>query len=205
MNVELFIAGTDTPSAIVEWAMAEVLHNPKIMAKAKQEFSANFGKSENIREKDMTQLPYVTAIIKETIRLHGPTSLLLPHYSQTDVELRGYYIPKHTLIYVNAWGISRDKMYWDEPEVFNPERFMNSEFDFQGQSSCFLPFGAGRRICLGYSLGVRMMFLMIATFIHRFDWKLPDGLTPENMNMEEKASATLHKKDPLVSIPLSNN
>lgn len=128
---ELFIGGTDTTTTTVEWVMAELLHNPTILAGAKQELLDKivFGKS--VQEKTY-QLPYLDAIIKETLRLHPTIPFLLPHRSEEEVEVSGYTIPKHTKVFVNAWTIFRDPAYWDEPTVFKPERFMNQEFDYRG-------------------------------------------------------------------------
>ncbi|KAG9151762.1 hypothetical protein Leryth_002051 [Lithospermum erythrorhizon] len=201
MLQELFIAGSDTSSTTSEWVMAELLHHPNIMAKVKKELEENI-KGENVREGDIPKLRYLRAVIKETIRLHATSPLLLPHRSEADIDVCGFFIPKHTRILINVYQISRDPAYWDEPLKFKPERFMNSEIDFQGRHYCFIPFGAGRRICPGWNLGIRMMTLMLATLVHNFDWKLPNGMTPEEMDMKDKFGITLQKAEPLFAIPM---
>ncbi|KAI3453621.1 hypothetical protein Pfo_010284 [Paulownia fortunei] len=203
---EIFIGGTDTSTITVEWAMAELLHNPTILSIAKQELSENITPGKTVQEQDIAQLPYLTAVIKETMRLHPTAPLLLPHQAEQDVEIQvnavGYTIPKHTRIWVNAWSISRDATYWDEPTRFVPERFLNSGIDFRGRDFSFLPFSAGRRICPGLNLAVRMVSLIFATLVQKFDWKLPGGMAPEDMDMTDKFGVTLRKAEPLVAIPL---
>nr|XP_027082652.1 geraniol 8-hydroxylase-like [Coffea arabica] len=199
--MDLFIGGTDTTSATMEWAMAELLHNPDKMAKAKQELNQKIGSGSSVKEQDILQLPYLDAVIKETMRLHPTAPLLLPHRAETDVELCGYIIPKHAQVFVNTWSITRDTAYWKEPTIFRPERFLNSDIDFRGRDLSFIPFGAGRRICPGVSLGVRMVNLLLATLIHNFDWKLPSGMETKDMDMKDKFGITLQKAEPLAAIP----
>ncbi|KAK4400540.1 cytochrome [Sesamum angolense] len=167
--VEIFIAGTDTSTSTVEWVMAELLHNPTILSKGKQELSEIITPGGIIQEQDIARLPYLTAVIKET-RMHQTSPLLLPHLAEQDVDIQGYTIPKHTRI----WGN-----------------------DFK-----FTPFSAGRRICPGMNLALRKVALIVVNLIKPFDWKLPNGMAPEDMGMTEKFGVTLRKAEPLVAIPL---
>ncbi|XP_057462489.1 cytochrome P450 76T24-like [Actinidia eriantha] len=200
---DLFIGGTDTTTTTMEWAMAELLRNPAIMAKAKQELAQTISPKSVLQEQHITQLPYLEAVIKETMRLHPTAPLLLPHRAETDVEVCGYTIPKHTQVLVNFWSVAHDPAYWpDGPGQFVPERFVGSEVDFRGRDMRFIPFGAGRRMCPGLGLGVRMVNLLLANLVHHFDWKLPDGLVPEEMDMKDKFGITLQKAVPLVVIPV---
>ncbi|KAM3748270.1 hypothetical protein ACB098_05G095200 [Castanea mollissima] len=198
---DFFIGGTDTTSATIEWAMTELLRNPDIMAKAKQELAETIGIGESIQEKDIPRLPYLQAVLKETMRLHPIAPFLLPR-SLIDVEVCGYTIPKHTQVIVNAWAIARDPMYWDKPTQFKPERFIDSKVDFRGTNFSFMPFGSGRRICPGLDLAVRMLSLFLASLIHHFDWKLPDRMAPEDIDIKDKFGLTLQKAVALVAIPV---
>lgn len=185
--------------------MAELLHNPDKMARAKQELIEKIGSGSSVKEQDILQLPYLDALIKETMRLHPTAPLLLPHRGETDVELWGYIIPKHTQVFVNTWSITRDTAYWKEPTMFRPERFLNSDIDFRGRDLSFIPFGAGRRICPGVPLGVRMVNLLLATLAHNFDWKLPNCMTPRKMDMKDKFGITLQKAESLAAIHLGES
>ncbi|XP_052210399.1 geraniol 8-hydroxylase-like [Diospyros lotus] len=200
---DLFIGGTDTTSTTIEWAMTELLRNPTIMAKAKTELALTIGSKRSIQEQDLPKLPYLDAIIKETMRLHPTAPLLLPHRAETEVEVCGYTIPKHTQILVNAWSMAQDASYWVQPKNFTPERFLSSEVDFVGKNFAFIPFGAGRRICPGLGLGIRMLKLVLANLLYHFDWKLPNGMLPQELDMQDKFGVTLQKAIPLVAIPVA--
>ncbi|KDP25562.1 hypothetical protein JCGZ_20718 [Jatropha curcas] len=199
---DLFIGGTDTTTTTMEWVMAELLHNPNMMAKAKQELVETIGKEKTIEEKDIIQLPYLQSILKETMRLHTTAPLLLPHKAKMDIEICGYTIPKDTKVLVNAWALARDPKYWDDPTEFLPERFMKLGIDFRGTCFYYVPFSSGRRICPGLGLGVRMMSLLLASLIHQFDWKLPNGMAINDMDMSDQFGTTLQKATPLTAIPL---
>lgn len=198
---DLFIAGSETTSSTVEWAIAEALHNPQIMKKIQAELEEVLGKDGRVEERDIDRLPYLHAMVKETLRLHPPAPLLIPHRAESSCEVAGYMIPKDTQVLINAWAIGRDPIMWDEPTEFKPERFMESDIEYRGQNFELIPFGAGRRICPGLPLAHRMVHVIIASLFHYFDWSLPDGVTPENMDMSEKFGITLQRASPLIAVP----
>uniref|UniRef100_A0A1W7HBW3 Cytochrome P450 n=1 Tax=Scoparia dulcis TaxID=107240 RepID=A0A1W7HBW3_SCODU len=200
--MDLFIGGTHSTTTTLEWALAQLLHNPPILFKAKQELSQVLATPKLVQEYDIPNLPYLDAVLKEAMRLHPTAPLLLPHRAEQDVEIQGYTIPKHTQVFVNAWSILRDPTYWDDPTSFKPERFLNSDIDFRGRDFSYIPFGSGRRICPGLNLGVRMVSVILANLVHNFDWKLPNGMKPEDMEMKDRFGITLQKDEPLVVIPM---
>ncbi|VAH54072.1 unnamed protein product [Triticum turgidum subsp. durum] len=195
---DLFAAGSDTSSSIVEWAMTELLQNPSSLAKACNELEQVIGPTRNIEEADIVRLPYMQAIIKETFRLHPPAPLLLPRQPEVALKIAGYTIPKGSRIFVNVWAIGRDKDVWDEPEKFMPERFLlGSTIDFRGADFALLPFGAGHRICPGMTLATRMVHLILASLLHQFKWSLPAEMERDGIDMEDKFGLTLTKVVPL--------
>ncbi|EYU36335.1 hypothetical protein MIMGU_mgv1a004314mg [Erythranthe guttata] len=196
--VDLFVAGTDTTSSTVEWAMTELLLNPEKMANAKNELTTLIGKNKQVQESDISKLPYLRALVKETFRYHPGGPLLIPHKAEDDVEINGYTIPKDTQILVNVWAIGRDSSIWSNPDSFEPERFLDSKVDFKGQDFELIPFGSGRRMCPGLPLVDRMLHLTVASLIHNFDWKLEAGV---KLDTEEKFGLSLHKAVPLEAIP----
>ncbi|CAI0420712.1 unnamed protein product [Linum tenue] len=200
-TMDLFVAGTDTTTSTLEWAMTELLRNSSTLAKAKKELDQIIGKDIQLRESDIPRLPYLQAIVKETFRLHPTTPLLLPRKATADVEIHGFTIPKGAQILVNVWAIGRDSTTWDDPKSFVPERFLGSKVDVKGNNFELLPFGAGRRTCPGQSLALRMLHMMLGSLVHGFNWKLPDGLKLETLDMEEKFGLTLQKAKPLFAIP----
>ena len=163
--------------------MAELLRNPDKLVKARKELSQTVGK-------------YVT-VVKETLRLHPPGPLLVPHKCDEMVSISSFNVPKNTQILVNVWAMGRDPTIWENPTIFMPERFLKCEIDFKGHDFKLIPFGAGKRICPGLPLAHRTMHLIVASLVHNFEWKLADGLIPEHMNMEEQYAITLKKVQPL--------
>ncbi|CAL5207892.1 unnamed protein product [Lathyrus oleraceus] len=202
LSVDLFVAGTDTVTSTVEWAMAELLRNPNVMSKAKSELNQLIGKGNLVEESDIAKLPYLQAIVKETFRLHPAVPLLLPRKAEIELEINGYKVPKGAQVLVNVWAIGRDPNLWDNPNEFLPERFLGSDIDFKGRNFELTPFGSGRRICPGLPLAIRVLFLMLGLFINCFDWKLEGGIKPEDMNMDDKFGLTLEKAQPLLAIPI---
>lgn len=200
--LDLFLAGTDTTANTLEWAMAELLHNPSILLKAQEEMDQIIGKGNPIEEVDLAQLPYLQAIIKETLRFHPPTPLLLPRKAEEDVEICGFTIPKGAQVLVNAWAIGRDESTWDKPELFQPERFLGLEIDVKGQHFELIPFGAGRRICPAVGTANRMLQIMLASLVHSFDWKLDGATGAEDMDMEDESGITVRKAQRLCAIPV---
>ncbi|XP_023553650.1 geraniol 8-hydroxylase-like [Cucurbita pepo subsp. pepo] len=196
--LELFAAGSDTTAATLQWAMAELLRNPKKLAKAQVEIRQVLGKNKPVEEADIPRLPYLQAVVKEALRLHPAVSLLLPRKAIQEVEIAGFTIPKDAQVLVNAWAIGRDPMSWENPESFEPERFIGSEIDVRGQSFEMIPFGGGRRICPGLPLAMRMMPLMLGSLISFFDWKVEDEF---EINMEDKFGIVVEMTHPLRAIP----
>ncbi|KAH1074870.1 hypothetical protein J1N35_027198 [Gossypium stocksii] len=198
----LFIAGSETSATTTEWAMAELLRNPQVMQKAKKELLEVIGSERTVKESDIDELPYLQAVVKETLRLHPAAPLLLPYKARNDVEICSFTIPKGAHALVNIWAMNRDPKYWNQPLTFAPERFTGSKIDYKGGSFEFIPFGAGRRLCLGLPLATRMVHLMLASMILSFDWKLPQGINPEDLDMQEHFGMTLKKAVPLYAIPV---
>ncbi|KAL3523029.1 hypothetical protein ACH5RR_015863, partial [Cinchona calisaya] len=196
---ELFTGGSDTSSSTIEWAMTELIKKPKCLEKIRQELEREI--SENIiKEPDLSRLSYLHACVKETLRLHSPTPLLLPRRAIETCQVMNYTIPEDTQVVVNVWAIARDPNVWEDPLTFNPERFLHSELDFKGNDFELLPFGAGRRICPGMNMGIRQVLLILASLIHHFEWFLPDNMLPQQLDMSEKFGVTLKKEKPLVII-----
>ncbi|KEH43874.1 putative geraniol 8-hydroxylase [Medicago truncatula] len=202
LSHDLFVAGTDTTASTLEWAMTELIRNPEAMLKAKKELGKMIGCSVPLEESDISKLPYLQAIIKETLRLHPPVPLLLPRKAERNVDIGGYTIPKDAQVMVNVWTIGRDPTIWLNPTLFSPERFLGSDIDVKGRNFELVPFGAGRRICPGLQLANRMLLLMLGSLVNSFDWKLEGDMKPEDMDMNDKFGITLQKAQPLRVVPV---
>ncbi|XP_016567381.2 geraniol 8-hydroxylase isoform X1 [Capsicum annuum] len=201
MLLDLFAAGIDPTTTTLEWAMAEVLKNPEIMKKVQVELAEIIEKELPIEEADVSQLPFLQCIIKETLRMHPSAPLLLPRTVEQDVELCDYIIPKSSQVLINVWAIGRDSTFWEDPLVFKPERFLSLDLDIQGQNFEMIPFGDGRRMCPGLPLALRMLSVMLGSLLNSFNWKLEADIEPEELDMEEKFGITLAKARPLRAIP----
>nr|AGI16385.1 flavonoid 3', 5'-hydroxylase [Ribes nigrum] len=198
--LNLFTAGTDTSSSIIEWSLAEMLKNPSIMKRAHDEMDQVIGRNRRLEESDLSKLPYLQAICKETFRKHPSTPLNLPRVSSEPCEVNGYYIPKDTRLSVNIWAIGRDPNVWENPLEFTPERFLtgkNAKIDPRGNDFELIPFGAGRRICAGTRMGIVLVEYILGTLVHSFDWKMKDRV---ELNMDEAFGLALQKAVPLAAL-----
>lgn len=151
-------------------------------------------------ENDYSRLPYIEAIIMETVRLHPLSTLLAPHHAIEDCKVAGFDISKGTTVLINTWTIGRDPRSWDAPQEFWPERFMGKETDMLGSNFALLPFGSGRRRCPGYKLGLKIVRTTLANLLHGFELKLVEGMRPEDISLEEQYGLTTHPKHPLAII-----
>ncbi|KAM0940841.1 putative cytochrome P450 [Dioscorea sansibarensis] len=198
--LNMLAAGTSTSFIFLEWAMSELIQNPKVMKKLKEEAKSVVGKGSVVTEENVNKMPYLKVVVKEVLRLHPPAPLLLPRETIDETELEGYKIPAKTRVLINAWAIGRDPKSWDAPEEFIPERFMKNDLDFRGQDFEFIPFGVGRRICPGMQFAVATIEFALANLVHQFDWEMPNGLSAEDLNMDEAQGLTMHRKYPLVLV-----
>lgn len=123
----LFIAGTDTTSTTVEWAIDELIRHPPILAQAQQELDSVVSKDRLVAESDLPNLTFLQAIVKETLRLHPSTPLSLPRIANESCDINGYFIPKGATLLVNVWAIGRDPTVWAEPLEFRPQRLCQVE------------------------------------------------------------------------------
>lgn len=178
--------------------MAELIQNPTAFSKVREETDRVIGRGSPVRESDIACLPYLQAVVKETFRMHPSTPLLLPRRVREDTEIMGFTVPRGAQVLVNVFAIGRDPESWEDPEVFRPERFLGSEIDVKGRNFELIPFGAGRRICPGYPLALRVLPLMVASLVREFDWK-PEG---GDVNMEDVLGLSLRKATPLRAIPI---
>ncbi|KAL2330865.1 hypothetical protein Fmac_018446 [Flemingia macrophylla] len=201
---DMFFAGTDTASTTLEWAMTELLRHPSVIKKLQDESRRVARDRNHINEEDLCHMPYLKAVVKETLRFHTPLPVLVQRRCMQDIKLNDYHVEAGTMVLVNAWAIARDPMYWDEPEEFKPERFLNSSIDVKGNNfELLIPFGAGRRGCPGTMFAMVVIELALANLIHQFDWALPDG--DNTIDMSETIGLVMHRKTPLTAVATPNN
>ncbi|WMV07210.1 hypothetical protein MTR67_000595 [Solanum verrucosum] len=114
-----------------------------------------------------------------------------------EVDINGYTIPLKTKVMVNTWAIGRDPKYWNDSESFKPERFEHNYMDFVGNNFEYVPFGSGRRNCPGISFGLANVYFPLAQLLYHFDWKLPSGIKPSDLDLTESAGLTCARKSNL--------
>ncbi|XP_009802012.1 cytochrome P450 71AU50-like [Nicotiana sylvestris] len=199
--LDMLIASMDTASTAIDWTFTELLRHPNVMKKLQNELEQVVGTNRMVEESDLEKLDYLDMVVKEGFRLHPVAPLLLPRESIEDCIVDGFDIPKGSRILVNTWAIGRDPEAWPEPEKFKPERFVGSNIDLRGRDFQLLPFGSGRRSCPGLQLGLTIVRLVLAQLVHCFDWELPNGMAPEDLDMTEKFGLVTARAQHLVAIP----
>ncbi|KAJ3696973.1 hypothetical protein LUZ61_000678 [Rhynchospora tenuis] len=197
---DMFINGTDTSSATLTWIMTELMRNPRVMAKARDEVRKKAGNKGKVEEDDLQDLTYLKLVVKETMRLRTPVPLVPRETTETCV-IQGHELPPKSRVIINARAICLDQNTWENPEEFRPERFVDSNVDFISQDFSLVPFGVGRRSCPGINFALPVVELVLANLLYCFDWELPADMTKEELDVEEELGLAVHKKNPLVLMP----
>ncbi|KAL0403116.1 UNVERIFIED_CONTAM: putative (S)-N-methylcoclaurine 3'-hydroxylase isozyme 2 [Sesamum radiatum] len=199
--LELLLAGTDTTTLTIIWALADLIKNNNARSKLRDELTVRIG-DKTIQESEIMDLPYLQACIRESIRLHPPVPFLLPRRATQSSKVMDCIIPKGSRVIINTWAMARDPSVWDDPSSFIPERFLDSSMDFKGNDFEYVPFGSGRRMCPGWPMAARVVPYVVASLIHSFNWFLPGYNDPSELNMDEIYLLALRKKQPLQLIPI---
>ncbi|XP_020191526.1 cytochrome P450 93G2 [Aegilops tauschii subsp. strangulata] len=198
--IDIFTAGSDTTATTVEWMLADLLNHPDCLQKLRAELDAVVGRSRVVGEPDVAQMPYLQAVLKETLRLRPP-AVFAQREAIEPIHVRGYTIPVKTSVFFNIFSIGRDAAYWEEPLEFRPERFMpggaGEAVDPKGQHMQLMPFGSGRRACPGMGLAMQAVPAFLAALVQCFDWEVPNP----PLDMEEEAGLVTARKQPLVLLP----
>ncbi|XP_042005869.1 cytochrome P450 71A6-like [Salvia splendens] len=154
--LNMFVSRTDTSSTTIEWTMVELIRNPTTM-KTLQNEVRKVVESKGIIEEEDKKMPYLKAVIKESLRLHLPVPLLIPRESTHDTKVLGYDVASGTRVLINAWAIARGPCLKENPEEFYLERFLDTSIDYKGLHFELIPFGSGRRDCPGITFAVAIL------------------------------------------------
>lgn len=195
---EFLNGGTDTTGTAVEWGIAQLIANPEVQRKLYEEIQNVVGSSDRkVDEKDVENMPYLEAVVKELLRKHPPTPFSLTHAVTETTMLAGYDIPTDVNVDIFLSGISDDPNVWSDPERFDPNRFLGGE-QGGGNDMRMLPFGVGRRICPGLTMATVHIHLMLARMVQEFEWcAYPPG---SEMDFSGKAEFTVVMKNTLRAV-----
>lgn len=193
---EVMVAGTDTTASLLEWIMAELVSRPDVQAKVYEEVR---GEGE-LKEGDLRGMRYLKAVVLEGLRLHPGAHLIFTHRAMDDTEVGGYTVPKDAQVHFLVADYGLDETAWTEPQEFRPERFLDGGegcgVDVTGSREVkMMPFGAGRRMCPGYSLATLHLEYFVGSLVKAFQW-LP-AVQGEEINMTEDLDTIIVLKDPL--------
>ncbi|GER26193.1 cytochrome P450 [Striga asiatica] len=200
MIFDVIGAGTETSAKALMWIMTELIRHPHVMKKLQDEVRGVTEGKTVITEDDIQRMPYLKAVIKESLRIHPPFPIYL-HEAREHVNFMGYDVEPETIVLMNVWAIGQDRAFWKDPERFIPERFVDSSVDYRGFDFQLLPFGAGRRICPGIGFAAMGMEHTVANLVKNFDFELPGGARVEDLDVTERPGFAVGKKEPLVVVP----
>ncbi|XP_022867694.1 cytochrome P450 82A3-like, partial [Olea europaea var. sylvestris] len=192
----LIAGGGDTTTVMLVWTVALLLNNRHVLRKAQEELDNHVGKERQVKESDINKLVYIQSIVKEALRLYPAAFLGSMREFSEDCKVAGYHIAKGTKLIINMWKLHRDPRIWFDPLEFKPERFLTThkDFDVKGQNFELIPFGAGRRICVGTAFGLQMLHLVLANLLHAFELSTPFD---EKVDMSVSSGLTNMKSTPL--------
>ncbi|CAL1353477.1 unnamed protein product [Linum trigynum] len=201
---EIMMASIDNPSNAVEWAMAELINQPNLMAKATEEIDRVVGKdSRLVQESDIGRLNYVKACAREAFRLHPLAPFNAPHVATQDTTVCGYFIPKGSHALLSRYGLGRNPKVWPDPLRFNPDRHLKNdggvdEVVLVENELRFISFSTGRRGCVATVLGTCMTTMLLARLLQCFAWTPVGGNKTVDLSEAEDG---LSLATPLMALP----
>ncbi|XP_053737914.1 cytochrome P450 2K1-like isoform X2 [Synchiropus splendidus] len=186
--LHLFAAGTETTATTLRWGLLLMSKYPAIQQRVHQELSAVVGRRQ-IQVEDRKNLPYTDAVIHEIQRFANIIPLSLPHRTSRDVTFQGHFIRKGTTVYPLLTSVLYDPSQWETPDSFNPRHFLDNQGRFVKRDA-FLPFSAGRRVCLGESLARMELFIFFTSLLQSFRFSPPPGVSEEELDLSPRVGFT---------------
>lgn len=196
----MIFRGTDTVAILLEWILARMVLHQEIQAEAQAEIEAVVRNRRIVADSDIPNLPYLQAIVKETLRMHPPGPLLSwARLAIHDVHVGDSFVPAGTTTMVNMWAITNDEKVWTAPEKFKPERFMTEDVRIMGSDLRLAPFGSGRRVCPGKAMGLATVHLWLAQLLLNFKWVPCDN---NDVDLTECLKLSMEMKNPLACVAI---
>lgn len=175
--LDMFIAGSETTTNTLAFSLLYLVLQPAVQAKVQAELDAVVGRDRRPSLEDRPRLPYVEAVLAELMRVSSTAPITPPHYVERDTHLNGYFIPKNTTVLVSLYNLFQDEEHWGDPEAFRPERFLDADGRFV-RDEWLVPFGLGKRTCVGEALARSVTFLFFATILQEFRLSVPEQDPP---------------------------
>ncbi|XP_062871716.1 cytochrome P450 2J6-like [Trichomycterus rosablanca] len=185
--LDLFVAGSETTSTTLRWAFLYMAKYPEVQEKVQAEIERVIGQSRQPSVEDRVEMPYTDAVLHEIQRIGNIAPLSLPRITTRTVQIGKYTIPKGIEIIPNLTSVMFDKSEWETPNTFNPQHFLDKDGKFVKRAA-FIPFSAGKRVCLGENLARMELFLFFTSFLQRFSFSMPAGV---KVNMQFCLGITL--------------
>ncbi|KAI5626340.1 cytochrome P450 precursor, partial [Silurus asotus] len=225
--LNLFLAGTETTSTTLRYALMLLIKHPEIQDQMQKEIDIVIGQERSPNMEDRKSLPFTDAVIHEVQRYIDLVPLNIPHYTTHQITFRGYKIPKvmmnkyiklyleslNSLVLVNILNplqdtvilpllhsVLRDEEHWEKPWTFDPKHFLDKNGNFK-KSPAFMPFSAGKRACVGESLARMELFLFLVSLLQHFSFTTPGGPESIDSTPETSGFANLPRKYQLIATP----
>uniref|UniRef100_A0A4W4FUE1 Cytochrome P450, family 2, subfamily N, polypeptide 13 n=1 Tax=Electrophorus electricus TaxID=8005 RepID=A0A4W4FUE1_ELEEL len=174
-TLDLFAAGTETTTTALRWGFIYLIKYPQIQDKVQAEIDKVIGSSRQPCMADRPNMPYTDAVIHEILRKGDIVPLNGPRVAKNDTTLGGYFIPKGTVLMPILHSVLFDENEWETPHSFNPGHFLDNEGRFVRRDA-FLPFSAGKRVCLGEQLAWMELFLFFVSLFQKFRFSTVEGV-----------------------------
>uniref|UniRef100_A0A8C9XMZ9 Cytochrome P450 2K1-like n=1 Tax=Sander lucioperca TaxID=283035 RepID=A0A8C9XMZ9_SANLU len=190
--LNLFAAGTDTTATTLRWGLLYMAKNPKIQGKGlkvQEEVNREIG-SRQVQIEDRKNLPFTDAVIHETQRLANIAPMAVPHKTSQDITFQGHFIKKGTTVYPLLTSVLYDESEWERPHSFYPAHFLDKDGKFVKRDA-FMPFSAGRRICLGEGLARMELFIFFTSLLQHFRFTPPPGVSEDELDLTPRLGFTL--------------
>lgn len=188
---DIFFAGTETSSTVITWGAIYLIHHPRVQERMRAEMSRVVGDGRILSLSDRPEMPYCEAVTHEVIRCANVVPLSLPHTASKETTIGGYTIPKGAFVLPNIGSVLNDPDEFTNPDVFNPDRFIDSDGNLCDHDKVALAFLLGRRVCMGEALARMQIFLILTSLVQRF----------ELLSVDESSLPSLDRIEGMVNTP----
>ncbi|XP_026222684.1 cytochrome P450 2F3-like [Anabas testudineus] len=198
--LNLYLAGTETTSSTIRFALSVLIRYPEIQEKMQQEIVSVIGQERCPCMEDRKSLPFTDAVLHEIQRFMDLIPMSLPHYTLRDISFRGYTIPKDTIILPLLHSVLREEKYWNTPWSFNPQHFLDQNGNFK-KNPAFLPFSTGKRSCVGESLARMEIFLFLVSLLQHFTFSCSGGSDSIDLSPEYSSFGNIPRRYMIIATP----